>query len=464
MDREPATTDTPEALASLAASDFGADFTWGTATAAYQIEGGWDADGKGPSVWDTFTHKRFRIRDRTTGDVACDSYHRYADDVAIDAELGFGAYRFSVSWPRVLPDGRGRVNRAGLDYYSRLVDECLARGVEPWVTLYHWDLPQALEDLGGWTSRDVLGWFEEYVAVVAEALGDRVRHWMVFNEPLSFCSVGHLLGVHAPGRRGPSNFLAAVHHVNLCQGVGARVLRSVATDPVVGTTQYLSPIQAVGDNPLSRLAARRADAFVNRIFVEPNLGLGYPEDDLPAVRRVERWWRDGDDRALRVDWDFLGVQYYTRLKAPFLPVPGLWTAPLFGRDHRNFDVTATGWEVRPDGLYDVLRSVHAYDRFPRLVVTESGAAYPDELRRRPDGTPYVHDPRRVLFHQLHLAQVRRAQLDGVPVDGFFAWSLLDNFEWAEGLSARFGLVHVDFTTQERVVKSSGEWYREFLSR
>lgn len=455
----------------LRRGDFGDGFTWGVATASYQIEGAWDADGKGPSIWDTFTHGkvlglRSPIRDRSNGDVACDFYHRYPEDVALLDELGFGAKRFSVSWPRVLPEGTGRINRAGLDFYSRVVDECLERGVEPWITLYHWDLPQALQERGGWTDRDVVAWFAEYVGVVADALGDRVRHWMVFNEPLSFVMLGQLLGVHAPGRRGLRSFQSSLHHVNLSQAAGARVLRDRVPGAVVGTSHYLTDVRPTGSSAVHHLAARSADAFLNRAFLEPNLGLGYPIADCRLLAGVERYQRDGDEVDVLVDWDFLGVQYYTRLAAPPLPVPGLWTVPMFGRDFRRFDLTATGWEVQPEGLHAVLMRAHAYGRFPRLVVTENGAAYPDELVGDPvdpRAEPYVPDARRIHFYERHLEQVRRARRDGAPVDGYFAWSLMDNFEWAEGYGPRFGLVYVDYPTQRRIVKDSGRWFQRFLA-
>lgn len=441
--------------------DFGHGFAWGVAHAAYQVEGAWDADGKGPSIWDAFSHRRGlrrAIRDGSTGDVACDFYHRYREDTALVAELGFGAQRFSVSWPRVLPEGTGRVNPAGLDFYSRLVDTCLERGVEPWLTLFHWDLPQALQERGGWASRDVLGWFEEYVEQVARALGDRVRNWMVFNEPLSFTILGYLAGVHAPGIRNPLAFLRAVHHVNLCQGVGARVLRAVARAPRVGTTQYFAPILPMGPRALAARTTRAVDALVNRLYVEPNLGLGYPTDALPLARWIgRRIARPGDELALRVDWDFLGAQYYTRLKALPLPLPWLRGAPVFGRDFARYDVTSTGWEIRPDGLYDVLARLHGYGRFPSLVVTENGASFADRLEG-----DRVRDPRRIAFYEDHLAQVLRAKRAGIPVDGYFCWSLTDNFEWADGYLPRFGIVYVDYPTQKRVVKDSGRWFQERL--
>ena len=462
----------PVSSPGFTAADFGSEFTWGVATASYQIEGAASTDGKGPSIWDTFTHNRGfgglreRIRDRSTGDQACEFYERYPSDLALAAELGFGAKRFSISWPRVLPNGTGQINQAGLDFYSRVVDTCLELGLEPWVTLYHWDLPQALQDQGGWANRDVVAWFSEYVAVVADALGDRVKNWMVFNEPLSFVLVGHLLGEHAPGIRSKHKFLAAMHHVNLCQAEGARVLRERVSNPVVGTCQYLADIVPTGTTAAHQRAVRSADAFINRTYVEPNLGLGYPTEDCKFLAPVEKYQRPGDEDAIQVDWDFLGVQYYTRFKALLAPIPGLWTLPIFGRDFRNYEITATGWEVNPTGLHNVIMAMHAYGRFDRLVVTENGAAFPDQLI----GNPFdladklsVDDPRRILFYQHHLEQVLRAKRDGAPVDGYFAWSLMDNFEWADGYGPRFGLIYVDYPTQTRVVKGSGRWFQELLT-
>jgi beta-glucosidase len=442
----------------LRQAHFGDGFTWGVASASYQVEGAWNDDGKGPSIWDTFTHRRWTVKDRTDGDVACDFYHRYRDDIALVDEMHFGAKRFSISWPRILPEGTGRVEKRGLDFYQRVVDACLERGIEPWITLYHWDLPQALQDRGGWTNRAVLDWFGEYVGVVADALGDRVRHWMVFNEPLSFVLVGHLAGVNAPGFRNPFKFLAAAHHVNLCQGVGARVLRERCADPVVGTTQWLTSVRPTGTTARHRRAARAGDALLNRMYLEPNLGLGYPVEDLPLLRLMERYLKGDDERALAVDFDFLGVQYYTRLRVPPVPIPGMRTIPLFGHDHREYEVTAMGWEVQPNGLYDVLNRVHGYGRFNRLVITENGAAFPDRVEG-----DRVHDPRRVRFCIDHLTQVRRAVREGVPVDGYFYWSLTDNFEWAEGYRPRFGLVYVDYATQRRIIKDSGRWFQQFLA-
>ena len=442
----------------LSRSDFGDDFTWGVAHAAHQVEGAWDADGKGPSIWDTFTHGKGRIRDHSTGDVACDFYHRYAEDTALVHDLGFDAQRLSISWPRVLPDGVGRVNRAGLDFYERVVDRCLEEGVEPWVTLFHWDFPEALQQRGGWMSRDSLGWFEEYVGVVADALGDRVRHWMAFNEPCSFLLVGHLAGVHAPGIRSLRKFLAATHHVNLCQGIGARVLRERSPGSQVGTTHIVTPTRTAADDERHRRAAAAIDAFANRIFIEPGFGLGYPTEASRWLRGIERSIRPGDEAALAVDWDFVGVQYYQRQLVKPAPIPGLHGVPWLSKDHRSYEITAMGWEVQPDGLYEALGRFHALDPNLRLYVTENGAAFPDRLEG-----DRVHDERRTAFYRAHLAEVRRAIADGMDVHGYFCWSLMDNFEWAEGYVPRFGLVHVDYETQRRTVKDSGWWFRELLT-
>ena len=441
----------------LARDDFGDDFTWGVAHAAYQVEGAWDADGKGPSIWDTFTHRSGKVRDGSTGDEACDFYHRYADDTALVRDLGFDAQRLSISWPRVLPEGTGRVNQAGLDFYRRVLDACLEADVEPWVTLYHWDLPEALQRQGGWANRDVVRWFEDYVGVVVDALGDRVRHWMVFNEPCSFVLLGHLAGIHAPGVRSLRRFLAAAHHVNLSQAAGAGAIRARAPEAQVGTSHIITPPRTAQDRPKDRRARAAIDAFANRIFIEPNFGLGYPTDASVYIRGVERYIRPGDDEAVRVAWDFLGVQYYQRQLVKPLPIPGLHGIPWISKDHRNYEITAMGWEVQPDGLYESLAKVHAYDPQLRLVVTENGAAFPDRVD---DGR--VHDPRRTAFYQAHLAEVRRARADGIPVDGYFCWSLMDNFEWAEGYVPRFGLTHVDFATQQRTIKGSGRWFQQFL--
>ncbi len=444
-------------MSDLTRDRFGDDFTWGVAHASYQVEGAPDADGKGPSIWDTFSHRRGKIKDGTTGDVACDFYHRYREDTELVRDLGFDAQRFSISWPRVLPEGTGRVNQAGLDFYRRVVDACLEVGVEPWVTLYHWDLPEALQQRGGWADRSIVGWFEEFAGVVAEALGDRVGHWMVFNEPCSFLLGGYLAGVHAPGVRSLRQFLAGTHHVNLAQAAGAAAVRHHSPDSQVGTTHIITPPRTEGDARRHRRAAASIDAIANRIFLDPNFGLGYPVEDAPIVAGVERYQRPGDDRDVVVDWDFVGVQYYTRLLVKPAPIPKLRALPWMSRDFRRYEITAMGWEVQPDGLHESLAKVAAYGKVPRLVVTENGAAFPDHLEG-----DRVHDPRRTDFYRAHLAQVLRAKEDGIPVEGYFCWSLMDNFEWAEGYVPRFGITYVDYATQRRIVKDSGRWFQHLL--
>lgn len=442
--------------------DLGDDFTWGVATAAYQIEGSPDADGKGPSIWDTFTHKKdwrgkTPVQDGTTGDVATDSYRRYPQDIALIADLGFDAYRFSVAWSRIQPSGSGKVNQAGLDYYRRLVDTCLEAGVEPWLTLFHWDLPQGLQDTGGWTNRETAHRFADYTQIMAEALGDVVQHWMLFNEPLNIVISGHLVGAFAPGKRSFPAYFASLHHVNLATGWGSRALRATLPDADIGTTQYLTPPIGSGFGPLADLAARSADAVLNRAFVEPIIGMGYPWEEAGILKGVKAYMRDGDVEEMTADLDFLGIQYYTRLRAPFLPIPGLWTVPQFGGGGGGAETTSLGWEIMPEGLGMVIDAMNAYGKFPRLVVTEGGASFDDVLA---DGR--VHDPRRIAYYEDHIAQVADARARGVPVDGYFAWSLLDNFEWALGLVPRFGLVYTDYATQERIIKDSGYWFAEQL--
>lgn len=440
-------------------ADFGNDFVWGTATAAYQIEGAVREDGRGPSVWDTFCSRKGRIKTGETGDVACDFYHRYAEDLRLLRAMNFGAFRFSIAWARVLPQGAGKVNPKGLDFYQRVVDECLRLGIEPWITLYHWDLPQALEDRGGWTNRDVVGWFADYADACTRALGDRVRHWMVLNEPLVFTAAGYFAGFHAPGRKGLKNFLPAVHHAALCQAEGGRVVRQNVRQAHIGTTFSCTPVDPATGREKDQRAARRFDILFNRLFVEPALGMGYPKG-FKALEKLEKYMRPGDEERLRFDFDFIGLQNYFRTvaKKALFP-PYLWAkeVPPARRGISSENITEMGWEVYPEGIYRIIRQFAAYAGVKQMVITENGAAFPDE--RVGDA---VHDARRVRFFQQYLAQVLRAKREGAPVAGYFAWTLMDNFEWAEGYRPRFGLVHVDFATQQRTLKDSGRWFQAFL--
>jgi len=450
----------PSTPATYSRADFGSDFQWGVSTAAYQIEGAWNLDGKGPSIWDSFVRGRRTIKRRETADVGCDFYHLYKDDLSLLQQMGITNFRFSTSWSRILPDGVGAVNGKGLDFYDRLIDECLARGITPWLTLYHWDLPLALQRRGGWTNRAIVGWFSDFAQLVAARFGDRVQHWMVLNEPMVFVGAGHMLGIHAPGRRGLGSFLSATHHAALAQAEGGRALR--ATLPAtarIGTTyscSYVTPWRP--GLPRDERATRRANALLNRLFVEPALGLGYPVADLPILNWLDYYVRPGDEALLPFKFDFLGVQNYTREVVRHSPyVPLLW-ATLVGAKPRGVPFTQMGWEVYPESLYHMLKQFSAYPMAPPLLVTENGAAFPDETVGG-----RVPDLARQAYLRACIGQVLRAKREGVPVNGYFVWSFTDNFEWAEGYEPRFGLVRVDYDTQQRTVKDSGWWYRDLLA-
>ncbi len=438
--------------------DFGSTFRWGVSTAAYQTEGCHDADGKGLSIWDVFTRKRGAIYQGQHADVACQFYQRYADDLQLMHGLGIPNFRFSLAWSRIFPQGRGAINAKGLDFYHQLVDTCLALGIEPWLTLYHWDLPYALEQKGGWTNRDVVGWLGDYAETCARAFGDRVKHWMVLNEPLVFTGAGHFLGIHAPGRRWLKNFLPAAHHAALAQAEGGRRLRFHLPDAHIGTTFSASYVEPQFDNDRDRGAARRADALFNRLFLEPALGLGYPTTTLPFLNRLEKYHQPGDDKLLPFDFDFIGLQVYTREVVKhswFMPYVG---ATLVKAAARKVPHTLMGWEVYPESIYRMLKQYAAYPQIKQILVTENGAAFEDTVRGG-----RVADDRRVAYLRDHVGQVLRARQEGVPVEGYFTWTFTDNFEWAEGYRPRFGLVHVDFETQQRTVKDSGRWYQAFLA-
>jgi beta-glucosidase len=436
------------------AERFPVDFVWGAATAAYQVEGAASEHGRGESIWDRFCASPGKVVDGHTGAVACDSYHRHAEDARLIGELGLDAFRLSISWPRVLPEGRGRVNTAGLDYYDRLVEGLLAAGVEPYVTLYHWDLPQALEDHGGWPARDTVEAFAEYTEVVAARLGDRVRSWITQNEPWVIAWLGYGLGVHAPGRASPADALAAAHHVLLAHGRAVEVLRREAPGSRVGVTVDLYPTYPYTESSADVDAARRSDGARNRWFLEPVLGLGYPDDMVEQFESVLPPIEDGDLETIGATLDFLGVNYYSRAVVRAGAGP-LGTSEV---EMPGVERTEMGWEVYPDGLRDLLLRLHHDYVLPDLYITENGAAFPDVRR---NGS--VADPQRISYVERHLDALRAAIAEGVPVRGYFLWSLLDNFEWAFGYTRRFGIVYVDFDTLERVPKDSFAWYRDFIA-
>ncbi len=437
---------------------FGEDFKWGVSTAAYQIEGGHDAHGKGPSVWDMFTAKSGAIHMGHHGNTACDFYTTYKGDIALMKELGIPNFRFSLSWPRIIPSGTGEVNQHGIDFYNRVIDCCIANGIEPWVTLYHWDLPHALELKGGWTNHEVVSWFSEFTAVCAKAFGDRVKYWMVMNEPMVFTGAGYFLGLHAPGKKGLNNFLPAVHHAVLAMAEGGRVLRSLLPQAEIGTTFSCSHIEPHTSGRKDVIAARRVDALLNRLFIEPVLGMGYPEEDLPVAKKLKKYMMPGDSERMQFDFDFIGVQNYTReVVKHSIFVPYL-NAVLVKAENRKVPLTAMGWEIYPPAIYHMLKKYAEYENMPRMYITENGVAFPDTSL---EGK--VNDPERIQYIKNYLKQVLRAKDEGVDVQGYFVWTLLDNFEWAEGYHPRFGLVHVDFETQQRIIKSSGHWYKAFLN-
>ncbi|CAN5871642.1 GH1 family beta-glucosidase [soil metagenome] len=442
----------------LKRADFGADFKWGVSTAAYQIEGASNVDGKGPSIWDEFVKKPGKIFQKHHGEIACDFYNRYEEDTSLIRELQIPNHRFSISWSRIIPEGTGRVNRKGIDFYNRLIDHTLETGIEPWVTLYHWDLPQSLQEEGGWRNRDIIQWFCNYVEVCVKHFGDRVKNWIVLNEPMVFTGAGYFFGVHAPGKKGLRNFLAAVHHAALCTAEAGRLIRQLDPTANIGTTFSCSHIEPYRAVKKDMIAARKADVLLNRIFIEPLLGMGYPVADLKILRRIEQFMKPGDEAKLVFDMDFIGIQNYTRelvTHSAFMPFV---KAKIVKANKRNVETTLMNWEVYPESMYHILKKFGNYKNIKQLMVTENGAAFRDTII---DGQ--IDDYARARFLRENIVQLLRAKKEGVNVNGYFIWTLLDNFEWAEGYYPKFGLVHVDFKTQKRIIKSSGHWYREFLN-
>jgi beta-glucosidase len=436
---------------------FGKDFKWGVSTAAYQIEGGYEVDGKGKSIWDDFANSKGKIFSNQNGNVACDYYYRYPEDIAILSELKIPNYRFSLSWSRIIPEGTGQINQAGLDFYNRVIDLCLEKGIEPWITLYHWDLPFELEKQGGWTNRNIIQWFSSYVEVCLKHFGDRVKRWMILNEPMVFTGAGYFLGVHAPGKKGLNNFLAAAHHATLCQAEGGRIVRSLLPGAIIGTTFSSSFIQAFSKSEKDLSAAYRVDTLLNRMFVEPLAGLGYPVNDLKLLERLEPYIKDGDESKLSFNMDFIGLQNYTREMIAASMFTPLLQAKIISARKRSVETTEMNWEVFPESIYEMLIKFSKYNNFGEIIVTENGAAFPDTVL---DGR--VVDEKRINYLDTHINQVLRARNHGVKVNGYFVWSLTDNFEWAEGFRPRFGLVYIDFNTQRRIIKDSGFWYSKFI--
>ncbi len=467
-----------EHRAAFARLEFPAGFVWGAATAAYQVEGAADEDGRTPSIWDTFSHQPGAVLGGDTGDIAADHYHRFRSDVALMADLGLNAYRLSVSWSRLIPTGRGSLNQRGVDFYSQLVDELRDKDISPVVTLYHWDLPQELEDAGGWGNRDTAFAFADYARAVAGVLGDRVDTWTTLNEPWCTAFLGYASGVHAPGRHEPEVALRAVHHLNLAHGLAVQAVRGVlGAQARTSITLNLHRARPATPGPADRAAAERVDAVANQTWLGPVLRGEYPRSTLETTSDVTDWSfvRDGDLSTICQPLDVLGINYYNPIivahsggsdvrtrqdghgesgfsawpgcdDVDFLPMPG---------PH-----TAMGWPIDESGLEEILFELHESAPGLPLMVTENGAAFDDA----PDVAGEVHDPRRVDYLRRHIAAVHRAIERGVDVRGYFVWSLLDNFEWAYGYSKRFGIVYVDFETQQRVLKDSAAWYADVIAR
>jgi beta-glucosidase len=434
---------------------FPADFVWGASTSCYQIEGAADADGRGKSIWDIFSHTPGRVKGGDTGDVACDHYHRWREDVDLLSRGGFAAYRFSTAWPRILPAGVGVIEPRGLDFYDRLVDGLVARGIAPWLCLYHWDLPQALQDQGGWLNRDIAGKFADYARIVAKRLGDRVKHWVTFNEPNIHALFGHGLGEHAPGIKGLPNMLAAMHGQNLAHGRAVQALRAEATGLRVGTVMSLQPARPSSDGEADRRATERFDAMWNGACLDPLLRGAYP---APVVTDFAPLIADGDLTVIHQPIDFVGMNYYAPMYVTDAPQSlfGAW----FGAIPAGTRFTAMGWPIDSDALTEELIRLRERHGNPEMYVTENGACFDDMVAA--DGI--VHDDDRLAYLRDHLAAAHRAITAGVNLRGYFVWSLLDNFEWQEGYRRRFGVVRVDFATLKRTPKSSFRWLAEIIAR
>ncbi|MBO4210363.1 GH1 family beta-glucosidase [Micromonospora echinofusca] len=451
---------------------FPSDFLWGAATAAYQIEGAASEGGRTPSIWDTFSHTPGKVVAGHTGDVACDHYHRFRDDIKLMADLGLKSYRFSVSWPRVQPGGAGPANQTGLDFYRELVDELLTHGIEPWVTLYHWDLPQPLEDAGGWPARDTAARFADYAQLTHAALGDRVRYWTTLNEPWCSAFLGYGSGAHAPGRSDPADAVRAGHHLMLGHGLAVQAMRAARPDHDFGVTLNLYPVTPQTPDPADADAARRIDALANRFFLDPILRGDYPADlraDLAGITDFGHV-HDGDLATIATPLTMVGINYYSRhvVAAPVddAPAEPYWRAPSCwpGSEQvrfvtRGVPVTDMNWEIDAPGLVETLQRVHReYTDLP-LYVTENGSAFVDAVV---DGQ--VHDTDRLAYFDAHLRAAHTAISSGVPLRGYFAWSLMDNYEWAWGYTKRFGMIYVDYDSQLRIPKSSARWYAEVIRR
>lgn len=442
---------------------FPTGFLWGAATAAYQVEGAYNADGKGESIWDRFVLAPGKIKNGDTGNVACDSYHKFAEDIALLKAMNLKTYRFSTAWTRIQADGTGPANPKGLDYYSRLTDALLEAGIRPMPTLYHWDLPQELEDRGGWPNRDTALRYADYAEIMGKALGDRIENWSLFNESKTFTALGYQAGVFAPGRKDPYAFLKATHTVNLAHGLGFKALKSANAKLKVGSVYDVSPQLAASSSDMDKHAAEISDKFLNLWFAETVLTGKYPEGPLPADRQdALLGWQAGDDQIIKSDLDFVGLNYYSGTSVAYVDkgtgIPAFdakvdWAVV----PGQALPTTDFNWAIYPQGFRDILNRMHKVTGDRPIEITENGCGY----NTAPDASGAIHDAKRIDYYRMHFNALSQAINDGVPVRGYHAWSLIDNFEWATGYSMRFGLTHVDFAnSQKRTIKDSGLWYSQ----
>ena len=427
-------------------------FTWGVSTSSYQIEGAANEGGRGPSIWDTFSRIPGAVANADNGDIACDHYHRYNEDLDLMKWLGVGAYHFSIAWPRVIPTGSGPLNKVGMDFYDRLIDGALERGITPWPTLYHWDLPQALQDKGGWNNRECAHWFAEYSYLMAEAFSDRVKNWVTINEPFCSAWLGHLYGVMAPGIKDLQTGINASHHLLLGHGLAVRAIREAASDVKVGITLNFTPAITLGDSAEDQLAVQLADGFDNRWFGDPVFKASYPQDIVSAFNK-EIPIHAGDMQIISTPVDFLGLNYYFRQTVAY--DPSAQPLPYKQVTAPNVERTGMGWEVHAETFTDLLTRINKDYAPKEIFITENGSAWDDEVV---DGK--VDDPNRVRYLERHIDAMFDAKKQGVPISGYFAWSLMDNYEWAYGYAKRFGLIYIDYPTQKRIPKTSAYYYRE----
>lgn len=438
-------------------ADFGDDFLWGVASSAFQTEGHHNKFGRGESIWDEFSSRKKAILNNDSPNIATNFYENYKEDIKLVKALSIPYFRFSISWSRILPNGTGEINREGINFYNDVLDACKENNVEPFVTLYHWDLPLELEKKGGWTNRDILEWFEEYTTVCVNAFKDKVKYWVVLNEPSIFVGAGYFLGIHAPGKKGINNFLPAMHHSLLCQSIGFKTIKKIDPNTQVGTTfscTYITP-KTYSEKDIK--AAERIDTLLNKAFLEPSLGLGYPISKLPFLKHIAKYTLKGDEDLIKVEFDFIGLQNYTREVIEHHSYTPYVNAKLVAANKRNVDTTLMNWEIHPKSIYMMILKFSEYEGVKKIIITENGASFLDEVK-----SDIIHDEKRVSFIESYLQQVLYAKQKTDKVKGYFVWSLTDNFEWTEGYKQRFGLIYIDYDSQQRIIKKSGIWYKKFL--